>query len=154
MKMNKKVLKISGLLLAFLLFFVVLPGIYLSIRYYQPEEVFVTEFDFFVTAEKNGGFNLDRDKMHFGKVCVGCVAKRGIDLFNKNNYTEKYLIKIASANETTLGFFSIYPDSSHILRPGEKKTFELYVSIPPGEEPGKHEGEVIIERYRALPWEK
>jgi hypothetical protein len=152
--MNKRVLKVSGLLLAFLLFLVILPGIYLSLKYYQPEEIFISEFDFFVSAEKKGGFNLDKDKIHFGKVCVNCVAKRTIDLFNKNNYTEKYIIRITSANETTLSFFSIYPDSSYIIQPGEKKTFDIYVSIPPGEEPRKHEGEVIIERFRALPWEK
>ncbi len=92
-------------------------------------EVKTISFDFRVVEPSQVGFNLDKDKMHFGSVGRGSSAKRMVDIFNNHTFVQEGEFLILS-NQSLGSWFKINPNSTFILNPGVQQTFEIYLVVP------------------------
>ncbi|MBU0460782.1 MAG: hypothetical protein ABIH82_04550 [Candidatus Woesearchaeota archaeon] len=142
---------------SFLLILVILIVLIISITYTIadhkiPKKTVIIEFDFNV-INRGAGFNLDKDKFHFGDIPLGSSATREIQWLNNNSYKEKIRFLIAS-NVSIGNWFVFDPLSGSVLEPNEKQEFRIDLFIPENIFQQKYEGVIIVQVYKAWPWEK
>lgn len=154
--MNVKTL----LFLILIILFIVGIATYIIQDHIKPKETLTKEFDFYVVTGSNAGFNLDRDKLHFGKVSSGSSAERKFTLTNTHSYKERIKFMVAydsmyiekSSNIQDWVWF--YP-SSAILEPNQTVDFRVVANPgPTNSSPDYYEGVIVIQAYKAWPWEK
>ncbi len=118
------------------------------IQYTLPKEVRVIEYDINITAPGKGGFNLDKDKLHFGKVCEGCASHRKITLENDRKYTVNIIFLVTSFDSLGAKFIYINPSSNVTLIPLEKEEFTIDAIVPENATLENHAGTIGISTYK------
>ncbi|MBI4981006.1 hypothetical protein HZC30_05630 [Candidatus Woesearchaeota archaeon] len=121
--------------------------------YYTVKDTLTQEFDFNVVSGKVAGFNLDKDKMHFGITCAGCGSFRKFSLNNTHSYKEKIRFFIASEEDNLGEWFYFYPAAGTVIGLNQTKEFKVAISPPENATPKMYEGKIIILTYKAWPWE-
>ena len=142
---NKKI----GLLFI-LIFLIGISGALLFNYYYLITEVVIFEMDVNVSLPNQVGFNLDKDKMHFGEVPIsGSSGFRTITLENEYDDTMKVIMNAEGEIEDWL----VYEADNQtyngklitFLEPGEKKDVKITLDVPWDATVGKlYEGELMI----------
>ncbi len=152
-------MKVKNMLVLFLiLLFVVAIAAYIIQDHIKPKQIITQEFDFKVTSGKKMGFNLDKDKLHFGWVCSVCSAIRNFTLTNNQKYNEKVRFWVAYEqipsetvkNLKELVWFSPY---FGVIEPNQTLGFVATVDPTSATPQGNYTGIIIIKIYRAWPWE-
>ena len=123
---------------------------YIYITYFIPTEIITLNYDFQIESPKNIGFNLDKDKLHFGITCPGCQEQRKITLNNNGNYKKKIKFYILAQNPSVADYFSINLPSGTIIKPQQKQEYVITLSIPQNASPIKDEGQIIIQYYKSI----
>jgi hypothetical protein len=145
--------------LKYLMIIFILIGIFIGISiiiindHYKPKDKFNILFDFTLTEDQKMGFNVDIDKLHFGKFNLNGGSKREIEIYNNHSYREKLEIDVASANGSMGSWFYFHPKDGIIIPPKEKITMEIMV-YPKNAKIGFYEGEIIIRTYKPWYWEE
>lgn len=147
--------KIAYIVIGFALIIVV-SQLYLFVNYKTPKVTIETEYDFYALQNKNIGFDLDKDKLHFGLICKGCTAHRDFSIKNDKSYPLETHFVIESEDESPT-FFSIDPPPLTKILPGEKKDFTFYIKVPEnydlkGKEDVKLEGKIQVQMYKLFPF--
>ncbi|MBI2662605.1 hypothetical protein HYX11_04055 [Candidatus Woesearchaeota archaeon] len=123
---------------------------YIYVTYFIPTEIITLNYDFQIESPKNIGFNLDKDKLHFGITCPGCQEQRKITINNNENYKKKIKFYILVQNPSSADYFSISPPSGTIIKPQQKQEYIITLSIPQNASPIKDEGQIIIHYYQSI----
>lgn len=125
------------------------------IDYNVPKETEIFEFDIEIIDYFGVGFNLDKDKLHFGKVCNSCVGKRSIDIINNHKYKQRieFSFGINNYSGDPKEVITISPFGTNIINKNETQKYKIFfngrkISV------GNHTGVIIVKTFRALPWEK
>lgn len=143
------------IILAVLLIAGICYSTYYFIDHLETKDEFTIEFDFNI-VESGMGFNLDKDKMHFGDFTAeGASSIRTIILSNNETFKKKVKFYISIENQTeTSSWLKVEPLSRSLLGVGESKNFTLRID-PPSDTPiGHYEGLIYIKINKAWPWDK
>ncbi len=127
-------------------------GTYFVIDHTLPKETFYIPFDF-ETSSRAIGINADPDALHFGKICTGCSGIRGFTITNNQTYKQRTKFFIGSRDEPIGHWFKFFPTSEAIISSGEELRIKATVK-PETEEKRWYNGTVILEIYKAWPWEE
>ena len=92
------------------------------------------------------GFNLNKDRLHFGRMPIGGSGTRYITLEN----TENFRIEIRISSEGEIREFFIAEPNPVVLEPGEIANVNLTVNAPSSASPGNYTGNVLIDVRRKL----
>jgi hypothetical protein len=125
--------------------------ILLFLDYSLPKKILVKEFDLEVVSGGKSSFNLDKDKIHFAKVCRGCNGRHGfnINVENGTRYEAKFLI-VTYNNDNVNDWITIIPPGGIV--DSESKLFSTYISVPENATEKKYEGAFIANLFKPLPW--
>ncbi len=94
-----------------------------------------------VTSINKVGFNLDKDRIHFGTISNGGNSKRQIDLHNtKLVRVEVRLIGIGDIKE-----FLYFEPQKIVLSPGETVNVSITAIVPPNTPYGGYEGYIRVQ---------
>ncbi len=126
-------------------------GAYYYVSHMVPHKTQFIEFDMKVTGGAPG-FNLDKDKMHFGDVCIKCPVTRQITIRNDHSFPERINFKIASTSLPLTNWVTIVP-SSYVVSPGKTHYFQVTASPSYEAEKKLYEGSIVVNRYKSFPWE-
>lgn len=133
-------------LVAFLLCFILL-GVSAALLFYTQYVVYdIKEVPTDVRVSNHYGFNLNTDKLHFGRVTSPGNAERGITV--RNQYTKPLRVTIQ-----TSGYISgwIYTkDYDTLFQPGESRSIILGVNVPENISDGDYNGTIRVVFTRAL----
>ncbi len=121
----------------------------------ETKEEFTIDFDFNIVKE-GMGFNLDRDKMHFGSFSdSGASSVRTISLQNNNSFKEKVQFYVNIENHTGVShWLNIDPPTGTLIDVNEKVDFKLEMDVPVGTPTGLYNGVIYIKITKAWPWDK
>ncbi|PIN73281.1 hypothetical protein COV20_03555 [Candidatus Woesearchaeota archaeon CG10_big_fil_rev_8_21_14_0_10_45_16] len=133
---------------------VLLSSIYFIADHTLPKEVISIDFDFNV-SNTNIGFNLDADKMHFGRIHRESQGTRKIKIGNDADYPQRAEILIASKEQEQIqDWFTVTPNWNYRLQPKQTETFLATLTIPKEAEYKTYEGAFVIYLYKDWPWKK
>jgi hypothetical protein len=140
-------------LLFIIIVIIALSGVatYIITDHLVSREVNYIPFDFGV-VQKGAGFNLDKDKFHFGDIPLKGYAHRNINVNNSNPFREKAVFFIGS-NVSIGKWFKFTPNSGYIIEPGTVHTFKVSIFPPENASLQMYEGAIIVKLYKAWPWE-
>lgn len=99
------------------------------------------EYEMDVVVAENAGFNLDKDKIHFGKVPVNSKSSREI-VMTVGTLPSKINMSVEG---NISQFITIYPDDEIVLVDNAEQTIELEVYIPMDAELGRYEGKLFVD---------
>ena len=142
------------ILILFLMGIILSLGIYSVREHTKIQEAMHIYFDFKVVRGGLVGFNLDKDKMHFGNIGLGGLGTRKFTITNTHPYRERVQFWAVSYNSTGAHFMSISPSSGSIIEAGKSREFEASVAVPSTAAYQQHDGEIIIQLYKAWLWSK
>jgi len=122
--------------------------------FYIIELVQVKEMDVYAASSATGSFNLDKDKLHFGKSALGGYRK---SLFiNKFDDTMKVVLSSSGTmgDWITYGIDDVAYENKLVfyLEPGEEEFIYYYLDIP--EEYRPSEGETLYTGETKIVWKK
>jgi len=149
-------MKLTHALIFFVTVLVVIFSVFLFISdHVVPKETATYKYDFFVSEDGSAGFNADSDGiLHFGRIAAGTSnSQRTIVVKNPNDYYKKVKMYIAN-EEDIIDWFLVEPNHNFIIENNETIEFTIFITPEEGSEPRKHEGYVIVETYKAWPWEE
>ena len=131
MKRSKKLIVVFSSI-AILLFFL---AMIFYFNYFILDVVYVN-FDFKVREDKNIGFNLDQDALHFGIIPPGSSGHR--DLILNSDVQAKILIKV-------FGSDYVYPTKNNFILEPNKSVSVPFSASPPIDLPeGNYSGKIRI----------
>ena len=125
---------------------------YFFISHLVPYKTQIIEFDAKV-VDGAPGFNLDKDKMHFGSVCIQCPSTRQIVIRNDQSFSERIDLDISSTSSEMLDWITMVPASGHVLDSGKQEIFQITFSPSYIAERRLYEGNLIVNRYKPFFWE-
>lgn len=134
MKVTK--LHVALFLIILALVSVALTFTFLSLTTFK--DVQIIEFD--VNVQDRHGFNLDKDKLHFGTLPPGGSGQRAITI---NHAYEYPLTMVFDVPVDYLSWFSFDVDSLMVL-PGESKNITITVHVPDDTPYGLYEGQIKV----------
>ena len=137
---------ISGIIILYCIIAVILTQQKLNLA--ENSEILETkeiEFDVNIKENSGPGFNLDKDKMHFGRLDKHTSSKRDFNLTNSYEKNMQIDFFIAGYDNISLGKnLMITPSSTETLLQGETKEFAaVFHSLNLTD--GLYEGKIIIE---------
>ena len=102
---------------------------------------FVEEILFDINVSNNiTGFNLDKDKMHFGTLPSGLSSERSIDVVHNFSKTLQVHIVILG----NMSSWIMISSSAFLLQPNEIKPILLSLTVPNQTDLGVHEGKIVV----------
>ena len=108
----------------------------------RPLEIRELKVEFIVG--ENPGFNLDSDKLNFGRLTLGGSAVRGISIKNEQEIPIKLKV---FASKNIADFISV--ESGQILLPGQNISVPVTLNIPKDMPLGNYSGKIKFEFRKA-----
>ena len=137
-------------LLLLIIFILFVGGVAASIvrEYVTPKDTILLPFDFAVSRNPlDVSFNLDRDKLHFGRFCMNCSAKREFTITNSHLYPEEAQIYLESTDTHLSDWLSIEPATGTVIEANSSTTFKASIHLLDAA-PGNYTGTLIIKLYQ------
>ena len=128
---------------------------YIIVDHLAPKETIVKEYDFHI-VDRGVGFNLDKDKIHFGIIMGGGTGTRKFTIENNASYTKKikFLVAVIENESNSNKWIFFDPPSGWIIESKESVDFNLVLKPPKDAEEGRYGGFIIVQIYKTWPWDK
>ena len=140
---KKKTLKRSKKFAFIALICILIILVFLSIYKSVPLES--KALDLHVTVDERLVFNLDKDKVYFGKVPPGSSSSR--DIILKHSYDSAIIVKIEKYGE--ISNWIDVGATNRIISGGREEKISLTVSVPENASYGNYTGQIKISFYRS-----
>ena len=122
-------------------------GVSAAILFYTQYVIYdIKEIPMDVRVSDHPGFNLNSDKLHFGRTTSPGNAERGITVTNQ--YTEPLMVTIQTYGD--IGGWVYIKDYTHLFEPNESRAVMLGVNVPPGRSYGDYNGTITVLFSRVL----
>ena len=126
-----------------------------AVDYTLPKKVMTLEYNLTAAPPKEMGFSVDVDKIHFGKVCQNCISTRNFGIINPYEYKVRIEFLVGShQGAETINWFRFDPPTNTLIEARGNRIIGASVKVPKNASTGRYDGIVIVNMYRAKPWDK
>jgi len=144
----------TGLIILSIAILVIVSQVFILLNYNVPKQTVEMKYDFYVDSSGRSGFNVDKDLLHFGIICYGCVGKREMSITNKRDFPLEIYYEVIS-NDKSVNFIYFDPLPGELIQPGEKKEITIYAKPFninfAGQRDIKYEGKFLIKLFKKFP---